>query len=263
MNKLIYLYDFDFKRNIKIYLAVIIAICSGLFISMVNSLKDYNYVIEDILKNKSIENTVGLITFENIIPDSAIVIFIVGLAICILYSFIIWNRDFYGKNKSIYTLLMLPENRMKIYLGKLLNIISFTYMYIISFTATLFVGYKLLAGKMVGDVVSYGFVQDTIYKFGMMIPYNFTDFIVGYVLFLIATVSFVFNVILRTKSMKNSSGLSKFLFSMTLIFLWLIIVYTTFLFSQNVMLGTMIYSSLMIVLSLFSSRKILKDKIEF
>ncbi|RDY27531.1 hypothetical protein CHL78_008680 [Romboutsia weinsteinii] len=263
MNKLMYLYEYELKRNIKAYLAVIALICVSLFLLILNNLNNYNYVIKEVFKNKSIENTIGFATFGNIIPSCAVVIFIIGLLICNLYSFIIWRKDFSGKNKSIYTLLMIPENRMKIYISKLLNIVSFTYMFIIAFVATLFVSYCLLSEKMSGDTISFGFAQDTIYKFGSIIPYNFIDFIVGYVLLLTATISFIFTLILLNKSIKKCSAILKLILFTVLIYFWIGIIVTTFFFSKNVILGTILYSSITIVVCFFISKNILNNKIEF
>ena len=47
------------------------------------------------------------------------------IAVLIIYVFFIWYRDWLGKNTFIYRLLMLPTNRLNIYLAKATTILLF------------------------------------------------------------------------------------------------------------------------------------------
>ena len=47
------------------------------------------------------------------------------IAMLIIYVFFIWYRDWLGKNTFIYRLLMLPTNRLNIYLAKATTILLF------------------------------------------------------------------------------------------------------------------------------------------
>lgn len=43
----------------------------------------------------------------------------VGAAVLLLYVFLIWYRDWFGKNMFVYRLLMIPTSRMNVYMAKL------------------------------------------------------------------------------------------------------------------------------------------------
>jgi hypothetical protein len=47
----------------------------------------------------------------------------IGAAVLLIYVFLIWYRDWFGKNMFIYRLLMLPVSRMSVYLAKLSAIV--------------------------------------------------------------------------------------------------------------------------------------------
>ncbi|AFC29636.1 hypothetical protein PM3016_2760 [Paenibacillus mucilaginosus 3016] len=57
--------------------------------------------------------------------------FMAPVALCaaamLLYVFLIWYRDWFGKNSFIYRLLMLPASRMNIYWAKLGTILIFVF----------------------------------------------------------------------------------------------------------------------------------------
>ena len=265
-----YLFDFEFKRNLKNYINIISMFCFAFIIEVVNHLINYNEIAGKALRGKDsnvLTNTIGTMSFSNIISSDDKVLFMMGLLACILYSVIIWKKDFNGKNKSIYTLVMLPQDKMKIYLSKFLNIICLVYMYIISFTLTLFLCYIIMPSFMKGDVVKLSFIKETIYTFGMVLPYSIETFITGYVFLLGAVISFIFTInigknfkfnILKTIAVLiicfiGYEGYHLFRYS----------IYTyeissslsSFLGAKNLSLSICIISSMIMIMSYFISKK--------
>ena len=47
-----------------------------------------------------------------------------SVLMCLLYSLVIWYRDYFSKSKTIATLLMLPQNRFNIYIAKFITVVS-------------------------------------------------------------------------------------------------------------------------------------------
>ena len=47
-----------------------------------------------------------------------------SVLLCLLYSLVIWYRDYFSKSKTIATLFMLPQKRFNIYIAKLITVVS-------------------------------------------------------------------------------------------------------------------------------------------
>ena len=47
-----------------------------------------------------------------------------SVLLCLLYSLVIWYRDYFSKSKTIATLLMLPQKRFNIYIAKTYNTVT-------------------------------------------------------------------------------------------------------------------------------------------
>ena len=266
MKKFIYMVDFEFKRNLKYYIGFIITMCSILFINLVINLKNYNEIIKEKTNLRTLENIYdisGGFNFSNLISDATRIIFVVGLILCLAYSLVIWMRDFRGKNKSIYTLLMIPNQRIKIYFSKYLNILAFIYMYIMSFLLTLFIAYNILPKFMLGNKTSFGFVRETIYELGIIIPYNFVDFVCIYIFLMTASIFTIFTLILKNKSLTKAK---KILMNIICIPGFIIIFYASVLgalLSPSPSFILVIYTLAIIFACLKASKKLLSNSIDF
>ncbi len=62
-----------------------------------------------------------------------------GVMGAILYTAAIWLKDWNGSHKNIYTYMMIPGNKMKIYAAKMMNSLFFVYMVMIFETIALFI----------------------------------------------------------------------------------------------------------------------------
>lgn len=265
MSKFMYLFDFEFKRNFKNYIKIISGFCILLVVWLIGNLKDYNYIINKALRGKdptTLSKTIGTMSFDNIVTSSETELFAIGLVVCILYSVIIWKKDFSGKSKSIYTLAMLPQDRMNIYISKFLNILCFVYMYVISFTLVLFLSYNILPHFMKGDVVSLGFIKDTIYKFGMYIPYSVETFITVYVFLLSSVISVIFTLNIGNYFMRNILKMIVVLIIGASIYITLPLGVANSIINKNLSLVICICSSLIIVVCGLISKRLL-SKIDF
>lgn len=265
MEKLMYLFDFEFKRNYKNYTKIISGFCIVLVVWLIGNLKDYNYIIDKALKGKdpaTLSKTIGVMSFDNIVTTAETDLFVIGLVVCILYSVIIWKKDFSGKNKSIYILVMLPQVRMNIYISKFLNILCFVYMYVISFTVVLFLSYNMLPHFMKGDVVSLGFVKDTIYKLGMYVPYSIETFVTVYIFLVSSAISVIFTLSIGNYFMRNIVKIIIVLIIGAYIYITLPFGASNSIINKNLSLVICICSSAIIAVSYLISKRLL-NKMDF
>lgn len=131
MNRFLKLVNFEFNRFLKLYLVLIgITIFSQIMGVIIESRKYLNKANESIYKelmpkNEFIEQF-GTLSFAKIAHTP---LFLGPIAICVvvlsIYVFFIWYRDWFGKNTFIYRLLMLPTERIHLYLAKATTILLF------------------------------------------------------------------------------------------------------------------------------------------
>ncbi|AZN40538.1 hypothetical protein [Paenibacillus albus] len=129
----------------------------------------------------------GANSFSNLL-SSANMWFLAPIALCIgalaLYVFLIWYREWTGKNMFIYRLLMLPTDRRNLYLAKLSAILLFV-LGLVSFQMIILpLEYSLY--KAVIDPALRGGAESmfTVIQghslLNILIPHTFTEFILWY-----------------------------------------------------------------------------------
>ena len=268
MNKLMNLFDFEFKRNLKHYIIIILLTCLCLFINLTLNLRTHNEGIKEALQTKTMEEITsrgGSFNFSNLIIENTSIVIVIGFFICILYSIFIWQKEFIFKNKSINTLMMMPQGRGIVYIIKLMNIVCFIYIYIISIVLTLFMGYKILPNFMIGNIENLSFVQSTMYKLSLFIPYTFTDFIIEYVFLLPSLITVIFTCTLFYKCYTNK--FSKIILQIILILSlpFIILSPLAFLLFINLINNSIIIllSSVVIICGYILSKKILYNKLDY
>lgn len=261
MDNMIKLFDFEFRRNIKKYLYIISITCAILMMNLVESLIKYNKIVGRIKYPNTLLDTVGSFSFNSIASDN-VYTFNTGLVFCLIYIVVLWKREFSGKNKSIYTLAMIPQNRINIYFSKVLNILCFTYLYIMSYTATLFISSKILPIFMKGDVYSLGFIKDTIYAYSPYIPYNFESFMTFYIFILGSVICTTSTLYLLSKKVKSILKMILLLIPIGLIYLGLDILVNYIVKGSSLTMIISILSITIIVINILISKSIL-NKLDF
>lgn len=134
----------------------------------------------------------------------------IGASVLLVYVFLIWYRDWFGKNMFIYRLMMLPVNRMYVYLAKL-NVIVLAVLGLVSVQLLILPVQNGLFNMLVSEDlrfdVSVPDVVSTNQLLQMIVPDTLTDFILYYVTG-IAAVVVVFTAILieRSYRLKGAFG---------------------------------------------------------
>lgn len=129
MKRYLKLVNFEVNRFFKLYLVLIGVIFvvqmlgaiieSRQFINLANRV-----IYEEMLPKEQFIENYGHMSFLKL---SGTLWFIgpilISIATLIIYTFFIWYRDWLGKNTFIYRLLMLPTERLNVYLAKLTTIL--------------------------------------------------------------------------------------------------------------------------------------------
>lgn len=129
MNKLFYLFGNELRKSKNDYILVAV-IQTFIWVS--------SYIVSIVKCNKIIEKAqnFGANTSSGVYATSVIDMGYLGitiLAASVIYAFYIWAREFNSSNKSIYTIMMIPEKRESVYFVKFLNAITMFYMNLLLF----------------------------------------------------------------------------------------------------------------------------------
>ena len=128
MNRFLKLVNFELNRFSKIYFGLIILV-SLLQLTGVWYVfhKDLGIVKNDLQNGMSLMDYVknhGPIDFQTVALSTFFLFpILLAVATLLIYVFLIWYRDWFGKNLFSYRLFMLPSNRMSIYLAKATTIL--------------------------------------------------------------------------------------------------------------------------------------------
>lgn len=118
MKSYLKLVDFEVKRFWKIYAALIAFL---VILQPTSMLISMNGIADDIER--------GLIAEVHLTDFTQSMLFVVPILLCIgalvVYVFATWYMEWFGKNTFAYQLLLLPVNRLSIYLAKLTSLLLF------------------------------------------------------------------------------------------------------------------------------------------
>ncbi|WP_019243313.1 MULTISPECIES: hypothetical protein [Bacillus] len=146
------------------------------------------------------------------------------IAILVLYVFFTWYREWFSKNTFAFQLLLLPFNRMTIYLAKLSSIVLFilgclvTQLALYPLLKTIF--QAILPTQFRMDITLVQWLWESSDLFDLLIPLNATDFLLYYGIG-IAGVIVVFTVILLERSFRLKGIFFSVLFLSVCLFLLL------------------------------------------
>jgi len=127
------LVNFEFNRIAKLFIALLaitfitqivgVIVQSRRYLNMANE-----KIYEEMMSKAEFLANFGQMSFIQIVRS---VWFVGPIALCIagvgFYIFLIWYRDWFGKNTFIYRLLMLPTTRLNIFYAKVTNIMIMTF----------------------------------------------------------------------------------------------------------------------------------------
>lgn len=208
MRNFMKLLNFELDRFIKIYGSLIAIVITSQIVGVIVLSRKYVSLSREAIYDQGMSQSEFLemydpFSFIDVIGSpwfmGPIALSAAGL---IFYSFLIWYRDWFGKNTFIYRLLMLPTNRLNIFLAKILSIMLMVFGLI-----SIQLGLLVIESKILKWIVPKTFrldfnIPDIIMHSNylqILIPQTFTEFILYYGLGFIA-VSTLFTGILFERS---------------------------------------------------------------
>lgn len=212
MNRFIKLVNFEVNRFIKLFIGLLILTAISQFVSIFLVKSDYlnqaehaKYASSSAALEEFISSN-GLISFHHVTNT---LFFIAPIAICIalmmLYIFIIWYRDYFGKNTFIYRLFMIPTARMTIYFAKastiLLMILSLIAFQFILLPIEITVFQNSVPSELLEKITTIDFILGSNDFFGIVLPGNFIQFLLSYGVGM-ASIFAIFTAILLERSFR-------------------------------------------------------------
>lgn len=210
MMRYIKLVNFEINRFSKIYLSLLLITLVSQFAGVLLVTKSLLNDAKEIISNERLSEAAyvanyGAIDFTNIVHT----LFFAGpIALCavalIFYIFLIWYRDWFGKNTFIYRLLMLPASRLSIYLSKATAIFLMV-LGMVAFQIIILPMANALFNSKIPEALLNEMSIPTITKtspiLAMIIPNNFTEFLLSYGIGLMV-MSVVFTAIMFERSFR-------------------------------------------------------------
>ena len=273
MNNILTLYDMEFKRIYKIYftlIGILLASNIGATLFSIYSVPSRTSDIEgnpitvNVLKS---EEGIRYI-YEYLIGDlTSITKMAVAFSVllCLLYSLVIWYRDYFSKSKTIATLLMLPQKRFNIYISKFLTVIMMIFGIIAS--QFLFWFIDLVIIKIILNVNTEGFLN--VFK-TMLVQQNMIsnlvfnqpiDFMMVDILGVILAVTVLFTGVIIERSFRKIGVVLGSIYVAASIGIYIYVTVSYCTYSDILLKAHLLYYILMFIVSILVSINLLNKRV--
>ncbi|WP_088041452.1 hypothetical protein [Bacillus sp. EAC] len=227
MNRFIKLVNFEINRFSKLYIGLLILTAISQFVSLflvksnyMATAKDANYASSIKATEAFIESN-GLLSFNHVTRH---LLFVAPIAICValmmLYIFIIWYRDYFGKNTFIYRLFMLPTSRMTIYYAKattiMIMVLSLLAFQLIILPIEISVFQSIVPSELLAKVNTVDLIINNQF-YGIVLPGSFVQFLLSYGAGM-ASVFVIFTAILLERSYRWKGIVFGILYAIAIVF---------------------------------------------
>ena len=273
VNNILTLYDMEFKRIYKIYftlIGILLASNIGATLFSIYSVPSRTSDIEgnpitvNVLKS---EEGIRYI-YEYLIGDlTSITKMAVAFSVllCLLYSLVIWYRDYFSKSKTIATLLMLPQKRFNIYISKFLTVIMMIFGIIAS--QFLFWFIDLVIIKIILNVNTEGFLN--VFK-TMLVQQNMIsnlvfnqpiDFMMVDILGVILAVTVLFTGVIIERSFRKIGVVLGSIYVVASIGIYIYVTVSYCTYSDILLKAHLLYYILMFIVSILISINLLNKRV--
>ena len=273
MNNILTLYDMEFKRIYKIYFTLI----GVLFVSNIGAtLYNIFFRVKRMIDNEG--NPITMHTLKSSEGLEYINTYIVGdlgsmtkmamafaVLLCLLYSLVIWYRDYFSKSKTIATLLMLPQKRFNIYISKFLTVIMMIFGIIAS--QFLFWFIDLVIIKIILNVNTEGFLN--VFK-TMLVQQNMIsnlvfnqpiDFMMVDILGVILAVTVLFTGVIIERSFRKIGVVLGSIYVVASIGIYIYVTVSYCIYSDILLKAHLLYYILMFIVSILISINLLNKRV--
>lgn len=271
-NKVLTLFDIEFKRIQKIFFTAIflltlgnVAIFAYGIYRVMEDVKAEIGVVQGIsvLKTDIGKNMFLQLQLPNFIYALSNLLMVLALIGCAFYSVLIWYRDFSSKSKTIYTLFMLPENRFIIFISKLITMLVLIYSVI--FIQHLLWGIEAFIISKYANIpiIKMIYSINNINRYGVFelsIPIYPVEFFMIFVIGPIVCVSSIFAAVLMSKSIKKIGGLLGIVYIVSLAMIYIATVIGIYEYSDIIFRNNIIFFISAFLISIYVSYISLKNR---
>lgn len=275
MKNYVKLFNFEMGRFLKGYLAlvgitVVVQVLGVVIASRSYTNKINKYVYHEGMAIDEFLSQFGDMSMYAIIHSLWIqgpILFCIS--VLLIYTLLIWYRDWFGKNTFIYRLLMLPTERINIFFAKLTTIM----VMVLSLVALQIMLLPVL-NKVMSSLVPEAYFMNLSFKemisgfdvLTILFPFSFSDFMIHYGLGLLA-VTLLFTAILFERSFRLKGivyGILYIALSLLILFspvIMIAITETSYLYPLELFYLELILCVLVFIMSILTSRFLLNKKI--
>ncbi len=272
MSNILTLYNMEFKRIYKLYFALIgIMFVSNIGAVVLNLYNVANSVSSKLKVPISIKNIntiegvkiINTGTVSSVFLQTIIILGVVTL-LCLLYSLVIWYRDYYSKSRTICTLLTLPQQRFNIYIAKLITIVVMIYVVIAAQFLFWYIDFNII--KFIANIKTPGFTN-VFYMLrnhadGIIIASpHYIDFSMINIVGVILAVMVIFTGILIERVYKKIGIVLGGIYIILSIVIFFYIYVTNSVFSDKLLILSIIYYISLFIISLVLSHRLINKKI--
>ncbi|MGE8079100.1 hypothetical protein [Peribacillus loiseleuriae] len=190
MKSYVRLVNFEINRFIKIYVSLLVITLLSQFIGVIVTSSSFINRAHEVMFEQNLSESAYLHKFGGIdfTGISSTLWFIGPIALCIValifYSFMIWYRDWFGKNTFAYRLLMLPTARISLYFSKASAILLFTFG-LLAFQILILPLENALFESLIPETflkmrMDVSAILQSKSILGIIIPPYFSDFLISY-----------------------------------------------------------------------------------
>ena len=267
------LVNFEVQRFFKLFIALVVFVTTAQIIAAVMSAWRFNNraertMMEEKLLAQDFVNKYSGYSILDLLNDKLFQISIVfAAAMLIIYVFVIWYRDWFGKASFIYRLLMLPTERRNVYFAKLTAIVLFV-LFLAGLQVVLLELAKLITKALIpaelyierGVLFTYSY--DIL---SIIIPQTFMQFLLSYGMG-IAIVAVVFTAILLERSFHLKGIILAGIYitlSQAVLFIPLLIEgFTDYFYINELFMMLIVMAILVFVVAVALANYLLKKKIQ-
>lgn len=211
MMRYLKLVNFEINRFSKIYISLLLITLVSQFAGVIFVTKSLVNDAREIMSEERLSEAAYIANYGGIdfthIANTLVFLGPIALSAValIFYIFLIWYRDWFGKNTFIYRLLMLPTSRLSIYLSKATAIFLMV-LGMIAFQIIILPMENALFNSNVPEaLLNMEMSTFTITKFSpilaLIIPSTFTQFLISYGIGLMI-MSILFTAIMLERSFR-------------------------------------------------------------
>lgn len=267
-NKFIYLLNNEVSKSMKLFISFLILFLVGHVGLFVRRILQVNKLITDHVTNggtlQSYIAQNGKYSFKIILDSVAsqmLMIICFGILIIFLYAIIIWLREWFGNNKTVYTLMSLPVSRHSIVLAKFTSILIIGSTFISTHILALFIDNLFVKTLMAPEIVEKVDVLKSFFSSNMceIFPNNIPMFIFMFSI-IICAVLIIFNCVMLERSFRWKGIVLGIINIGVTIFLYAMVPSMANLFIKEIALYYSLLSIVLIILNYYSTYYLLENK---